>query len=354
MLQFERNSIDRAGQIFRGRGTTFLAIGAALAAAALVVRYKTRQAEKEHPPRGKFIEVDGVRLHYIERGHGQPLVLLHGNGVMAEDFELSGLADLAARQYRVIAFDRPGYGYSERPRSKIWTPHAQADLLYRALQRLGIEHPIIVGHSWGTLVAIALALRHRNYVRSLVLLSGYYFPSMRLDVPLSSPPAIPILGDLMRYTVSPLLGRLLWPQLVRHLFGPSVVPARFGAFPLWLALRPSQLRASAAESALMIPAAFSLRRRYGELTMPVVILAGDGDRVANAHRQSARLHDQLARGGLRLVENAGHMVHYVASHQVMAAINSAEEAAQHADDGPAPVHALRSDAPIPTIAPERA
>ena len=170
-----------------------LALGAVAAAviAALAVRSQARRAERENPPTGQFIEVDGVRLHYMDRGRGEPVVLLHGNGSMAQDFDLSGVLDIAAGRYRVIAFDRPGYGHSARPRDRLWTPDAQAKVLHEALVRLGVERPIVVGHSWGTLVALALSLRYPEDVKSLVLLSGYYFPTLRLDVPALASPAIP-------------------------------------------------------------------------------------------------------------------------------------------------------------------
>jgi pimeloyl-ACP methyl ester carboxylesterase len=93
-----------------------------------------------------------------------------------------------------------------------------------------------------------------------------------------------------------------------------------------MALRPSQLRASAAESALMIPSAMRLRRRYGELKMPVVIMAGSDDHIANAQHNSARLHDEVPHSDLRLVPQAGHMIHHLAPHKVMAAIDSANAA----------------------------
>jgi pimeloyl-ACP methyl ester carboxylesterase len=327
MIDAKHNNATRVTHPARRSGIALLAFGA-LVAAALVVRSKTRQAERIHPPIGQFIEVDGVRLHYVERGQGQPLVLLHGNGTMVDDFAVSGLLDQAAANYRVIAFDRPGFGHSERPRGKIWTPIAQAELLHRALQQLGIEQPIVVGHSWGTLVALALALEFPAYVRSLVLLSGYYYPSARLDVPLAAAPAIPMLGDLMRYTISPLLGRLMWPAVIKRMFSPAAVSPRFAAFPVWMALRPSQLRASAAESALMIPAAMTLRRRYRELTMPVVLMAGADDHIANAQHNSVRLHDELRQSHLRLTPGAGHMIHHLQPDQVMAAIDSAEKAAE--------------------------
>ncbi|HKH19724.1 MAG TPA: alpha/beta hydrolase [Gammaproteobacteria bacterium] len=305
-------------------------MGASVIAGAAMfayVLYRTRQAERDNPPLGEFMEVDGVRLHYVERGQGQPLVLLHGNGTMIQDFDTSGLVDLASRRYRVFIFDRPGYGYSTRPRGgKSWNPKAQADLLHNALQRLGVERPIVVGHSWGTLVALSLALSYPAYVRSLVLLSGYYFPTIRLDVPLLSPPAIPVLGDIMRYTISPLLGRIMWPGLLRIMFGPPAAPPRFDQFPVWMALRPKQIRASAAESGLMIPSVFALRHHYSKLTMPVTIMAGANDRFVSASRHSVFLHDELPHSDLRLAEGAGHMVHHVVPHEVMAAIDSLAEA----------------------------
>ncbi|MES3025875.1 MAG: alpha/beta hydrolase [Pseudomonadota bacterium] len=306
----------------RRKVATPLFIGAAvLGAAFLIVRNRTAKAERTNPPRGKFIEVDGVRLHYLEYGEGPALVLLHGNGVLANDFELSGLVERAEQQYRVIVFDRPGYGYSDRPRSTIWTPTAQANLLHKALAQIGVEAPIVLGHSWGTMVAVAMALAHPSSVRGLVLLSGYYFPTLRLDVPLLAQPAIPIIGDLMRYTLSPLLGRLMWPTMIKTMFGPLSVPERFRRLPVWMLLRPSQLRASAAEAAMMVPAAMMLKKHYPELAVPMKIIAGEQDRVVDAGHQSGRLHEQVAHSDLHLEPGTGHMVHYATPDDILAAID---------------------------------
>jgi pimeloyl-ACP methyl ester carboxylesterase len=127
------------------------------------------------------LDIDGVRLHYIVRGHGDPIVLLHGNGALVRDFELSGLVTELARRHRVIVFDRPGYGYSTRPRSRVWTPEAQAKLFSSVFRKLGLDAPIVLGHSWGTLVAIALGLNHPEQVSRLVLLSGYFYPTPRAE-----------------------------------------------------------------------------------------------------------------------------------------------------------------------------
>jgi pimeloyl-ACP methyl ester carboxylesterase len=162
------------------RQSSILGVAAlALAGSAILVNRRAAQAERKHPPKGSFVATDGVRLHYLERGHGQPVVFLHGNGAMIEDMLISGVLDHAAPKYRAIAFDRPGFGHSERPRGRSWTAAAQAALFAKALAQLGVERPIVVGHSWGTLVALALALDHPQSVAGLVLASGYYFPTAR-------------------------------------------------------------------------------------------------------------------------------------------------------------------------------
>lgn len=209
------------------------------------MRNAAHKAERENPPLGEFIDVAGVRLHFIEGGQGRNVVLLHGNGAMVQDFLISGLFGRASQTLRVVAFDRPGYGYSERPRNRLWTPWEQAALLRAAFLRLGIDRPIIVGHSWGCLVALALAMDYPNDVAGLVLMSGYYFPTARADVPIFAPPAIPVIGDIMRYTVSPLIARMMAPHIIAKMFAPRAVPPRFSAeFPLELTLRPWQLRAA--------------------------------------------------------------------------------------------------------------
>ena len=318
-----QDGVERArGAGVKGWHVGALAAGIGLAASFFYVRKKTKQAEEQNPPKGRFVKVDGVRLHYVERGSGPVLVLLHGNGVFANDFETSGLLDKAAEHYHVIAIDRPGFGYSERPRSTVWTPQAQARLLHHALQEIGVDSAIVVGHSWGTLVALSMALEVPDFVRGLVLLSGYYYPSLRADVPLLSGPAIPVLGDIMRYTVSPLVGRMLWKPMIKRAFSPQPIDPRFRDLPVWMMLRPSQLRASAAETAMMVPAAASLAKRYPELKTPAIVIAGTKDKIAYFGHNSERLDERLPDSELQLQPGVGHMTHYAHPDKVLAAVEA--------------------------------
>lgn len=302
----------------------WLAAGAAtaiLGATALFNRTNARQAEADSPPVGKFIEVDGVRLHYVDQGKGPAVVLLHGNSVMLQDFEVSGVLGLAAKHHRVIAFDRPGFGYSHRPRTTVWTPAAQAKLVAHALEQLGVGPAVIVGHSWGTIVALNMALDHAKAVAGLVLISGYYYGSARPDVVPSSIPAIPLIGDIIANTTAPLTGLLIGPAGIKASFAPAPVSNKFDEFPKALALRPSQLRATAADTAMMIPGAIAISGRYAELRLPVVIMAGEGDLIVHINKHAERLAYDIAGAELRTVPKQGHLLHYAYPEQVVTAIN---------------------------------
>jgi pimeloyl-ACP methyl ester carboxylesterase len=302
-------------------GAGAAAAGAVLGGTALLNRSRARRAERENPPLGSFITVDGVKLHYLEQGQGTPLVLLHGNGSMIEDWIVSGLFDHLSQTHRVIAFDRPGFGHSERPRSRIWTPAAQAAVLAQALEELEIKQAQIVGHSFGTQVAVAMALNHPHLVSELALLGGYFYPSVRGDVIFASPPAVPVIGDVMRYTVSPLLGSAMVPMVNAKIFQPAPVPAKWvEEFPMEMTLRPSQIRAEAAEAAMMIPAAAALAGRLPELKLPVTIIAGTGDELVDIEDQSQRLSEALPQSRFVPVSGAGHMVHHTAPDAVIDAI----------------------------------
>lgn len=302
---------------------TSVAIGAATIALLAGANYfAARRAERRHPPKGSFVVVDGVKLHYSDRGTGSPVVLIHGNAVTGADWNTSGVADKLLSNHRVIIFDRPGFGYSDRPRGRIWTASRQAELLHKATRQLGIEKPVVVGHSWGAIVALAMTVQHQAELAGVVLVSGYYHWTLRPDVVLVTPGALPGIGDLLRYTISPLLGWLQMPLLKWQMFSPAPVPARFqDEYSTGMALRPSQIRATSEDGALMIPGALAMRGSYEHLKLPVVIIAGAGDRVVFKER-SERLADEIPGSILQIVEGAGHMVHHFVPERIVAAVDT--------------------------------
>ena len=317
----------------RARAVPALAATAAgLALAALVNAARARAAEAATPPAGQFVTAGGVRLHYVDRGPraaaGPPIVLLHGNGSLVQDFLISGVVERLAAHHRVVVFDRPGSGYSERPAGRPWGPAEQAAVLVAAAAQLGVERPVVVGHSWGTLPAIVWALDHPDRIGALVLASGYYFPTPRLDVVTVLPAVVPGLGDVLRHTLSPILGRATIPLGNRLIFSPSPVPEHWTAgFPFELALRPDQIRATLADTAQMVPSAAMLAPRYEALRLPVVLLAGDGDKLVDTDQQTKRLAALLPHARLTIVAGAGHMVQHIDAAAFVAAVETAVAAA---------------------------
>jgi pimeloyl-ACP methyl ester carboxylesterase len=291
------------------------------AATALWVQMQARRAERENPPRGAFVDVEGVRLHYVERGAGTPVVLIHGNVVSLEDFEASGLLDRLAVDHRVVAIDRPGFGHSSRPRDRMWTPKAQAEAVHAALQALGITRARVVGHSMGAMVAVALALDHPEFVERLVLLGGYYYPTLRVDALLTAPVALPVVGDALRYTVTAAVSRATLTGAVKSMFAPNDLPDDFfQVLAREMMLRPLQLRANAEDAAFMMQAASDAARRYGDLQVPVIIVAGEDDRIIDSHAHSARLHGDVPGSELLLIPGTGHMVHHVVPIRIAQAV----------------------------------
>jgi pimeloyl-ACP methyl ester carboxylesterase len=285
---------------------------------------RARQATETNPPLGEFIAVDGVDLHYLAQGSGAAVLLLHGNGTSIEDWVASGVLGSLANSHRVLAFDRPGFGHSSRPRSTLWTPVAQARLIAKALDKLGEKKVTVVGHSFGTLVALALAAKRPDLVTSLVLIAGYYHPSARIAVAFAAPPALPVVGDVIRYTASPLVGAAAKPAMEKQMFAPAPVSKGWREqFPFAMTLRPGQIRAAAADAALMIPAAAALAERRPKSGLPLTIIAGRGDKVVDQESQSARLAEEMEGSELLLIEGAGHMVHHTASKKVVDAIKAA-------------------------------
>ena len=110
------------------------------------------------------------------------------------------------------------------------------------------------------------------------------------------------------------------PLTKRAMFAPAPVTARFKAeYSTAMALRPSQIRATCVDGTLMVPSAMGLRGHYGGLSLPVAIMAGDGDKVVS-HRLAERLRAAIPGSTLQIVQGAGHMIHHVASDQVVRAI----------------------------------
>ncbi|MDA0260776.1 MAG: alpha/beta hydrolase [Proteobacteria bacterium] len=282
-----------------------------------------RSTETAMPPLGKFAEIGGSRVHYVVRGEGPPIVLIHGANGALQDFTAT-IFDRLAAKYRVIAIDRPGHGYSERTTEAV-TLESQAATLHTLLNQLDVEQPVVVGFSFGAAVALAYALDYPEETGAVVTLAGaaYEWPGA-IDWKWKMP-TWPIIGGFLANNLPQVVGRLIRAAAIRGAFSPDPVAAQYDNAPYGLMLRPVSFWANAADIRNLKSLLRAQSPRYPSLTVPLVILAGDGDSVVSNRVHSLRLNADVPHSELTLLRRAGHLLPYSRPDDAVAAIERGVE-----------------------------
>lgn len=148
-----------------------LVIVALVALSIFRTRKMAAEALRLVPQAGEILPVAGGSVHYVDLGpkDAQPLVMIHGLSGQLQHFTYA-LAGLLAQKFRVIVVDRPGCGYSTRESDALADPAEQGRMIGEALDRLGVERPVLVGHSLGGAVSLAMAMDRPDRVGALALL----------------------------------------------------------------------------------------------------------------------------------------------------------------------------------------
>jgi len=303
----------------------FSAGGVCVAIAAsglkLYTDYLVSQAEQRYPPQGSFVTVEGIPLHYVAAGAGHPVVLVHGDGGSVYDWTLS-IVDRLAREYRVVAFDRPGFGYSGRPLDGA-SPLVQARLIRGAMQALGLEQPVLVGHSRGGQVVMAYGLAYPDEVAGVVDLAGGVFFDQPWAPLRNRLLLAPLVGRWLANTVFVPLGRGQVKAGLDAVFAPDgpTPPEYLDAYAAML-LRPGPLRAYADDQVNSAPALQRLIPCYAGLRVPLVILNGTADR-STPIEHARRLNTIVPRSELVELAGAGHEIMFFHAERVLEAIAAA-------------------------------
>lgn len=279
--------------------------------AATLVAFTARTAARvvaAVPPRGRFIEVNGQKIHYVDRGTGPAIVMIHGLGGNLLNFDYA-LADRLSADHRVIMIDRPGSGYSVRPEGTPANLRAQAATIAAAIGRLGLSRPLVVGHSLGGAVALTLALEHPDQVGGIVLLAA--LTHAKDEVPevfrgLAIPS--PLLRRIVAWTIATPLSIYNRDAVLGTVFGPDPVPADFalrgGGV---LGLRPVAFYNTSTDLLAINEDLPAMMQRYGALAVPTAMLYGRGDRLLDYREQGEALKAKLPALDLELIEG-GHML----------------------------------------------
>ncbi len=289
------------------------------------------------PPRGSFVAIPGGRLHYLDKpaiGTERAVVLLlHGASGSGADMMLPLGDGLAARGFRVIAMDRPGLGWSDRPDGVADAdPARQAALIRAGLDRLGVKGAIVVGHSLGGLASTALALDDPDLVRGLVLVAAvtHPWPGGGVDWYYRLASA-PILGELFTRTITLPLGEAMLDAALKGVFAPQPVPphyaARVGAARI---LRPETFRANAQDVAGAYAATLRQAPRLGEIAAPTAVVTGDHDGVVLTKLHSFGSARDIPGATLEVLNGVGHSPHWARPDAVIDAIDGVAKRAARA------------------------
>lgn len=270
-----------------------VALGACLASGCLGFHAGPLPGE---PADATFARVQGARVRYVDEGEGAPVVLIHGFASSLETWDGVRPA-LVARGHRVLAMDLKGFGWTDRPEGD-YSPDAQARLVLALMDARGIERAAVVAHSWGSSVALALALRAPERVSRIALYDAYVYAGQR--------------NTFFQWADADGMGELLFAAFYDQRPDERIALAFFDASNLSQALVDEVERAldrpgtrAAALAAVRGMHLEQQQRRYPEIEAPVLLLWGREDRVSRLS-YGERLANELADAELRVYPRCGH------------------------------------------------
>ncbi|SDC45576.1 alpha/beta fold hydrolase [Ruegeria marina] len=263
-------------------GLPFALIGAALALGWLQTRRLTRMGAELVPQMGQIQPVDGGTIHYVEAGDPakQTLVMIHGLSGQLQHFTYA-LVDRLAQDHHVIALDRPGCGYSTRESAALAALPEQARMIGAFLDAKGVEYPVLIGHSLGGAIALAMALERPRKLAGLALLCPLTH-HMGSTPPVFRPLELRTawLRRLIGHTLAVPMAKWTAEKMLEQVFAPETCPEDFldragGA----LGLKP-QAFITASEDVVAADATIEAQSRcYPKLDVPGAILFGAKDPI---------------------------------------------------------------------------
>lgn len=277
-------------------------------AAHVFTRSIARKVREGVPPRGEFVDVAGGRLHYVDKGQGRPIVLIHGLSGNLENFGYA-MIDRLAEDFRVIAVDRPGCGHSTRDNDALARLPNQAAMIAEMIETLELDKPLVVGHSLGGAVSLFMALNHPGQVGGLAMLAPLTAvqetaPSVFKGIDIANPLLRRFIGNTVAIPMSLRQGA----AVLKVVFAPETPPEDFrtrgGGL---LTLRPEAFYAASTDLRSVSLDIADIQPRYADLACPLGMLYGDGDAVLDhqSHIQAIQRHHPDM--PLVLLEGVGHM-----------------------------------------------
>ena len=261
----------------------------------------------------RFVEVNGLTVHYKLFGEGEPaIILLHGFG--ASTFSWREVTAPLAGMGTVVAYDRPAFGLTERPLPGEWqgeNPYgaeANVKLLFGLMDALGIRSAVLVGNSAGGRVAVQAALSDPTRVQGLVLVDAAIYQGggrrFGLLAPIIETPQMDRLGPFFARSLAGQEGSQFL-QTAWH--DPSRITAEINA-GYRLPLQVDNWDVALWEFTKVGSGSEDLAPRLAELKMPVLVVTGDDDRIVPTDL-SRQLAADIPGAALAVMPACGHVPH---------------------------------------------
>ena len=317
-------------------GYAAVAVGLGAVVTGCTNKSKVRAIEKAYPPIGNFVTVDDAKVHYLQKGEGPDVVLIHGAGGNLRDFTI-GMVDLLSDRYRVTVFDRPGHGYTDRApgvdtgafATEGDSPMQQANLLKTAAQKVGVTNPVVVGHSFGGIVALAWAVGDLDNAtpqaaESVVSLAGVSMPWPDDLGAYYTVNGSALGGGLIVPVLSALANDSIVASSIASVFEPQAPVADYAEETgAKLIIRPDSFRANVRQVNTLRPHVVEMLTRYAELTLPIEMVHGTADTIVPIHVHAQEFIKIAPNANLVTLDGIGHMPQHVAPEVTVEAIDRA-------------------------------
>ena len=262
----------------------------------------------EFPFKENYIEVDGIRLHYVDEGTGPTILMFHGQPTWSYLYRKM-IPPLVAAGYRCVAPDLMGFGLSDKPTSESeYTLRRHVELMTGLIDKLNLEGVTIVGQDWGGPIGLRYAIDHQDNVKALVILNtlvtimpvplfftlmfrkgGFSsFLSSRLD-----------LFRRMSFGTKLMFKRPLDPRAKEQ----YKMPHQKAASRAGIAAFPKMIPSNAAHPNAEYVS--DIEKTLREWDLPVLVMFSDKD-LAFTVEEGQRIADMVPNGRFQVVENAGH------------------------------------------------
>lgn len=140
----------------------------------------TDELKKEYPFEPNYLSIDKIRLHYVDQGQGDPIVMLHGNPTWS--FFYRNLAKQFSKNFRVVVPDHIGCGFSDKPLEYQYTLEQHIENQIRLIEKLELKNITLILHDWGGAIGMGVATRRPHLIKKIVVMNTAAFTSEEIPV----------------------------------------------------------------------------------------------------------------------------------------------------------------------------